>query len=232
MQSEPRAAAVESSGEFQTTYRGTWARVTVDHFRHLTLQNVQGHRTSDTPARRRAPGGGPAAPPSGRAAAARARRGRAAGPPGPAPTPRHAGRAGGGRCHCPGRKPAVWAVKHPACPYKRAVRNRFTMGNAKGGLTAREGPDRFSRIQRAAATAPRSTYSSALSTADCGGEDGKRSAQKMRSWPMHSGGRSYKRLKPAQLLGRHGVLLTCATKYSEARSVACVWTRVFCHSSL
>ena len=40
------------------TYRGTWARVTIDHFRHLASQNCMGHRASthiisvDTPARR------------------------------------------------------------------------------------------------------------------------------------------------------------------------------------
>ena len=33
---------------------------------------------------------------------------------------------------CPGRKPPLLAVKHPARPYKSAIRNRFTVGNAKG----------------------------------------------------------------------------------------------------
>jgi hypothetical protein len=32
---------------------------------------------------------------------------------------------------CAGRKPPIWAVKRPARPYKTAMRNRFTMGNAQ-----------------------------------------------------------------------------------------------------
>jgi hypothetical protein len=33
--------------------------------------------------------------------------------------------------NCPGRKPPFFAVKRPARPYKTAIENRFTVGNAK-----------------------------------------------------------------------------------------------------
>jgi hypothetical protein len=34
--------------------------------------------------------------------------------------------------HCPGRKPPFLAAKRPARPYKSAIQNRFTVGNAEG----------------------------------------------------------------------------------------------------
>jgi hypothetical protein len=37
----------------------------------------------------------------------------------------------GGR-RCPGPKPPFLAVKRPAHPYKSAIENRSTVGNAKG----------------------------------------------------------------------------------------------------
>jgi hypothetical protein len=33
---------------------------------------------------------------------------------------------------CPGQKPSLWAVKRPVRPYKSAIQNRFTVGNAEG----------------------------------------------------------------------------------------------------
>ena len=36
------------------------------------------------------------------------------------------------RAHYPSQKTMFWAVKRPARPYKSAIENRFTMGNAKG----------------------------------------------------------------------------------------------------
>ena len=45
-----------------------------------------------------------------------------------------AGRAlGGGGVggDCPGQKPPFWAVKHPARPYRSAIENRCTSGNAE-----------------------------------------------------------------------------------------------------
>ena len=54
---------------------------------------------------------------------------------------------------CPGRTPPTSAVRRPACPHKRAIQNRFAMGNAKehfGRLTApgraRTLPSSMSRI--------------------------------------------------------------------------------------
>ena len=43
---------------------------------------------------------------------------------------------------CPGRKPSFSVVKRPARPYKSAIQNRYTVGNAKGAEPPRAGPDR------------------------------------------------------------------------------------------